>query len=359
MAGEVTNFDLLLTRGRALRIGFLTAEQVPSEISRAARVSAHLVVAFCTNGTELRAAAELLGLREREQVERLQSLGKGEAIVALTGDRCPVPILVRFPEPEIDRSNLTKAEREFYTARSLEDLQAKMLPRYTGFIQQRQETKRRERDPNRLSVNAWKVFVRVASGPETIDERCGVLRLNRGEEEAARRECANKGYLRDAGGYGQGIKLFELTPKGRDFAAEHNVPVRKYKSGVVHEALLERVKRGLSKHCPSVRWTSPRGATGDLQPDAYGVFQDGSTLWVEIHCRNKPQYEATKLQKVCTIDHVDIVLLVAPTKKDIAAIDLKLDKEWKEKVAKCYFLYSATDCLNDRFDWMEVLERPV
>lgn len=204
MAGEVTNFELLLTRGRALGISFLIVEQVPSEISRAARVSTHLVAAFCTSGTELRAAADLLGLRDPRQIEPLQSLAKGECIVTLTGDRCPTPLLVRTPKVTFDRRNLTQEEREFYMNRSFADLLPKVQPRYAGFIEQRQTGKRVERDPNRLSPSAWRVFVRIAGNVEDIESRMAVLGMNRGEEEVARKECMTKSYVTKAGSLGRG-----------------------------------------------------------------------------------------------------------------------------------------------------------
>ena len=357
MLGEVTNFELLLTRGRALGISFLIAEHVPSEISKAARVSMHLVAAFCTNGTELRAAAELLGLRDIRQTERLQSLGKGECIVSLTGDRCPVPLLVRIPLLEIDRSNLTQQEREFFAARSLEDLLPHVRLRYSGFIEERQEQVRRERDPNRLTMAAWRVFVRIADNVEKIEDRMAALGMNRGEEEVARKECMDKGYVAKAGTFGQGIRFFELTPKGRAYAEAHNVPVRTFKSGVVHEAILQGVRRSLSKACPSIRWTTSAGVTGSTQPDAYGVFHDGQAICIQIHCHNKIDYEVRKLMDLCAIEHVDMVLLVAPTKKAIAAVSLAIDRMWKKEVPRRCVLLSATECLEADFDWMTLLER--
>jgi len=256
-SGEVTSLELLLTRGRALQISFIVVEQLPRAITPAARVSAHLAAVFCTGGTELRSAAEIVGLRDRREVEQIRSLGKGECIVSLTGDRCPMPLRLRIPELKINRKNLTRAERKFYVANSLTDQLPHVRPRHASLVERPETAKKRERDPNRLSRNAWRVFVHIADfGYETIEERMAALNLNRGEEESARRECATKGYLREAGTIGRGIKFFELTPKSRDFAEKHSVPVRKFKSGLVHEALLYRVRLGISKGCPSVRWTS-------------------------------------------------------------------------------------------------------
>jgi hypothetical protein len=358
MHGEVSHLELLLTRGRALSIAYLIGEQVPSAFTHAARVSARFIIAYATAGPELRVTAELLGLRDNREVERLRRLAPGEAIVAMSGSRLPAPLLVQFPLPDIDRSNLTRPEREFYTRRALEDQIPNVKPRYTGFLEERQEVKQRERDPNRLSANAWRVFARIAQYPyETIEDRMVALNLNRGEENAGRKEPEHKGFIAEAGTYGRGIVVCELTPKGRAFAEQHNIPVHTYKSGAVHEALLRRTMRALSKASSGLRWVSPSGATGPVQPDAYGLFTDGQALCVQIHYRNKLDYEIKRLIDLCKIDHVDLVLFVAPTKKAVEAASSVIGERWRDEVPRRYVLTSATECLVEGFDWVGLLER--
>ena len=92
MTNEVTNLDLLLTRGRALGISFLYIENVPSRISKEARVSAHLIAAFNTAGPEIRATAELLGFTSKDEVEELRTaLNKGQSAETVFGDNNAVP----------------------------------------------------------------------------------------------------------------------------------------------------------------------------------------------------------------------------------------------------------------------------
>ena len=124
----------------------------------------------------------------------------------------------------------------------------------------------RERDPNRLSRPAWKFFVRLADNPaEQIEERCLALHWIRDEEIAARKECDRKGYIRQAGTLGHNTAFFELTPKGVEFAQKHNVPIRRFKSGVVHEYLLAQVRTELLRACPDIRWVDPAGATARIR----------------------------------------------------------------------------------------------
>lgn len=358
-AEEVTRFESQLTASRALGISCLIAEQIPTEICKAARVAPHLIMAFCPAGPELRATAELLGLGDRNQVAALQSLGKRECIVRLAGDRGLPPLRVWIPELDMDRSNLSTEERGFYMERSLTDQLQRVDPRYEGYVEGRQEVKQRERDPHRLSKNAYRVFTGIAGGPKTIDELCGDLNMNRAEEGIARNECMRKGYVAEAGNVGWGMKLFQLTPKGERFADEHNVPRRKQKSGVVHEFLLERVKQGLGAACPGLRWLKPAGVTGLLQPDAYGLFASGKAICVQISWKNKLEYEVDRLMELCSLTHVDMVLLVAPTKKKVLSLALLIGQRWKASIPQKYQLLSATDMLADGFDWTSILEREV
>ena len=357
MQDDVTNIELLLTRGRALGVSFLILEQLTSSICPAARVSARLVVAFCTNASEQRAAAELLGLHDRVQLERLRSLADGQCVVCLTGARCPTPLLIQVPQPPIDRRNLTAQEREFHIARSLADQLPRVLPRYAGFLEQRGETKRREKDPNALSIEALKVFARIAGHPEeTIEQRMAVMIMNRAEEEAGRKECTRKGYVCEDGTIGHGVRFFAITPKGQAFA-RGRIPVVTFKSGTVHHVLLTVVKEGISKAAPDIRWVSPEGATGSVQPDAYGLFSDGRAICVQIHHRNKVEYEVARLADLCRINHVDAVIAVAPTKKAVAALSLAVGKQWPADVPMRPAFLSATDCLADGFDWTSVLQK--
>ena len=67
MMGEITNFELLLTRGRAMGICFLTAEQVPSEISRAARQEMLLPNSALAPPTAARAEGKRVGGNEHRR----------------------------------------------------------------------------------------------------------------------------------------------------------------------------------------------------------------------------------------------------------------------------------------------------
>lgn len=98
----IPDIELLFSRARALRIGFVIAEQVPSAVSSAVLTSCRLRLGFNSTQPEQLAVARLLGLN-REQAEELSRLPKGECIARLAGDRIPGPFRLQVPLPEFMR----------------------------------------------------------------------------------------------------------------------------------------------------------------------------------------------------------------------------------------------------------------
>ncbi|MFO8015228.1 MAG: hypothetical protein R6X20_18245 [Phycisphaerae bacterium] len=79
---------------------------------------------------------------------------------------------------------------------------------------------------------------------------------------------------------------------------------------------------------------------------------------MQIHYRNKLDYEIKRLMDLCKIDHIDFVLFVAPTKKAVEAASSVIAERWQDDVPRRYVLTSATECLREDFDWVGLLERP-
>lgn len=98
----IPDIELLFSRARALGLGFMIAEQVPSAVSPAVLTSCRLRLAFNTSPPEQIVAARLLGLNP-EQAEELYKLPVGQCIARLSGDRIPVPFRLEIPYPEFLR----------------------------------------------------------------------------------------------------------------------------------------------------------------------------------------------------------------------------------------------------------------
>ena len=98
----IPDFELLASRARALNLGFLIAEQIPSAVSSAVLTACRLRLAFLTAPPEDFVVARLLGLNQ-EQMAELSRLAPGHCIARLAGDRCPGPFRLSVPFPEILR----------------------------------------------------------------------------------------------------------------------------------------------------------------------------------------------------------------------------------------------------------------
>jgi hypothetical protein len=98
----IPDIELLFSRSRALGIGFLVAEQIPSAVSPAVLTSTRLRLAFNTSPPESWLVGRLLGL-DNEQTAELHKLGVGECITRLSGDRIPGPFRMQIPYPDVLR----------------------------------------------------------------------------------------------------------------------------------------------------------------------------------------------------------------------------------------------------------------
>ncbi len=92
----IPDFHLLASRSRALGIGLLVAEQIPSEVSPAILTACRLKLCFNTSPPEQWVAARLIGASQ-EQAGEIVTLAPGECIVRFGGDRLPHPFKLKIP----------------------------------------------------------------------------------------------------------------------------------------------------------------------------------------------------------------------------------------------------------------------
>jgi len=95
---NIPDLDLLFSRSRAINLGFMICEQVPSAVSTAALTSCRLRLGFNTVPPEQHHVAKLLGLKP-EQAEELVKLPPGVAIVRWSGSQAPHPFLLAAAKP--------------------------------------------------------------------------------------------------------------------------------------------------------------------------------------------------------------------------------------------------------------------
>jgi len=100
---QIPDLELLFSRSRALSLGFLVAEQHPSQVAAPVLNACRLRLGFNTAPPESRRVADLLGL-DQDQVDELYSLPVGTCIARLAGSRITHPFRCRIPSPDTWRT---------------------------------------------------------------------------------------------------------------------------------------------------------------------------------------------------------------------------------------------------------------
>ena len=95
----IPDIDLLFSRSRALNIGFLVLEQIPSMVSPAVLSACRLRIGFHSSPPEQRIVADILGLN-RDQAKELVKLPAGVGIVRYGSDAYPDPFLIQVEQTE-------------------------------------------------------------------------------------------------------------------------------------------------------------------------------------------------------------------------------------------------------------------
>jgi hypothetical protein len=158
-------------------------------------------------------------------------------------------------------------------------------------------------------------------------------------------------------------KIYKISAKGASAAKKMGIKVKSFKSGPVHEFLLNIVEKTIGSLSTRFKFQRHSDIAREygIQPDLVINMTSGFRVVVEIVCSN-PGYEAETLRKERTVLGVDMVIAIVANKKLRKALedDLKDDlfeKHGVNKLARLVVL-DAGECLDERFDWIAVFERP-
>jgi hypothetical protein len=230
-------------------------------------------------------------------------------------------------------------------------------------------------DPEAVAGDALKVFMRIAEKTETIDERCKAISIERGLETKVRKLLEAKGYVAEGEiTLGNKIKIYGLTAKGYEVAKKMKIRAKRYKSGMVHEFLLERIGRKLLSLNSQYRLqrNSQIAREYGIQPDSVLNMTSDYRVIIEIVCTNVKR-EVEILNKERTIPGVDMVLAIAANKKVKKALEEALEdsspQTHSDNEPARLVVLDAGECLcspsktkkkeeEDKFDWPSVFERP-
>ena len=219
-----------------------------------------------------------------------------------------------------------------------------------------------------LNLQEKKVFARIASQPwELIQDRIDGLGLDRETEGEARAKLESRGLIAFAGKAGAKCRLFQLTPRGREFAAAMGLPHSGTgKGSTVHEAIVQYVQRSLGRHSAAFRFqragVSPTAA--GVQPDLLLITPEGRRIPIQACCHNQPAYEAAALQRLCRLsllgpgdaDRVDFVLAVAANRHHRGAVERALKRENGGSLPGRLALLDFDEVRGQKFDWSSVFE---
>jgi hypothetical protein len=195
----------------------------------------------------------------------------------------------------------------------------------------------------------------------------GELGFDRETEGNARAKLESRGLIAFAGKVGAKHRLFQLTPRGREFAAAMGLAVSGTgKGSVAHESIICYVQLSLSRFSATFRFQR-RGAsstTGGVQPDLLVVAPDGSRIPVQACYGNQPSYEAAALLKLCRLlqlgpgdaDRVDFVLAVCVNRHHRNAIERALKNQNGGSLPDKFAALDFDVAISPDFDWNSVFE---
>jgi len=285
-----------------------------------------------------------------EQAANMPELGFREAIVQY-GDH-PAPFKVRvdelsFPKPP-DGAELELQAQDFLA----------------GVRWAEEAIVHEPSEDLSITGDALKLFIHMAANcAQLIPQRRDAVAMEPAQEVRARSVLEDKGFVTELEQtLGNRRKFHELTPKGIEWATRHKIKVKQYKSGPLHEYLLNQVEKKLcalsSKF--AVQRNSSIAREHGLEPDSVLLMPEGRRVIIEICCSDMP-YEARNLTQERLVDGVDMVLAVTPNRKTKKALEQAVEKcqvPDEEAILKPLIVIDAGECLAADFDWVTILERP-
>ncbi len=286
----VLDIDQLITGSRAFNMGFILAEQIPSQLSPAIINNTELKIAFGCQSQEIKYVANMLGLSKREQSEKLRSLDTGECIVSLAGSRCPVPVLLQTDRFPFGAERMSREEMTAAVERTLAEIGKSVVETVEG------ETRGSVMDS--LGADDIAFLQNVIEEPfATLSERIRAIGAPTGVLYRTLAKMVSEGYVRTqsvrTGAPGRPRKLVELTALGKEVARKHlaGSHISVHEGGILHAFWLGRFRDSLcDAHHVQSGVRLPSGRILDL-------LVDGS-LAIEVEASENITYDAAKYRAI-------------------------------------------------------------
>ena len=308
------------------------------------------IITFLSNPRCIWLAQKSMGL-SLEQARRITRLKEREVIVAYAG--YPTPFVVR-----VNELSFPTKPPELLLEKNAQDFLAQVTwTEDSGLTIE-------VTDSQAVSGDALRVFARIAEKVETIDERCLSTKMDRSRESRARKILIAKGYIaEDEITFANKRKIYGITPKGQKAAEKMGIKVKRFKSSRVHEYLLNQIEKRIGSLNSAYKFQrhSEIAREYGIQPDSVLSMTSGYRSIIEIVCSNIER-EAEILSRERAIPGVDMVIAVTANKKLRKALEYVLEESLFEsgsdkKLARLVVL-DAGGCLEPKFDWVSVFEKP-
>jgi len=317
-------------------------------------LSAATKLIFRLSGRRAQYVGWLLNLTA-EQIAALGELGTGQCLTVFSDENSPGLFLQKFPKAP-DMRHLSRAEIEELSLQSLQPWLEHVLAERVEPAKAPQAPK----PPQLLDGLPLKVLQRiVGQPPETIEERCAALDIDRNQEYAARCELIKLGMLEDVETFGHHRQLSCLTEKGRTLAEQMGLRIHKCKSGPVHEWTLRTVERHLSRACPKARFLHKDSSLAGRQPDGFMMLPgpEGHRVAIQIVCSKNYEHECAALVDIASLNVVDLVLVFTAKAAYQKSLERALESTITDKtmMGKIRIL-PIEPCLKPDFDWGLFLE---
>jgi hypothetical protein len=289
-----------------------------------------------------------------EQAKSITRLEKREILVSYGGS--PTPFKVRVDEllfpPKLDETAMEKKAQDF--------LDEVTWNEDTGL-----ESKPVE--PNTMTGDVLRVFIRIAEKVETIDERSRSLKIDRATDVRSRKVLEAKAFIYEDKISLARLKFYEISVKGRQWIEQQkqkglHIKIKHYKSGPAHEYLLEQAQKSIGALNSQFKFqrNSEIAREHDIQPDLVLIQPLGYRTIIEVICYNIDR-EARILTRERGIAGVDMVIAIVPDQHMKKALQRAVDRcQTRENNADLASLVilDAGKCLSPEFDWVSVFERP-
>jgi len=219
-----------------------------------------------------------------------------------------------------------------------------------------------------ITGDCLKVLTRIAEVAETINQRYEALGMDRAQEVRARRRLEAKGYI-EAEQITVGNKkiIYKVSNKGLHWIQQQkekglNIKVKRFKSGAVHEFLLNQVEKNIGILNSQYRFqrNSEIAREHGIEPDSVLIMSLGYRTIIEVCCTNL-EIEARTLTKERAIEGVDMVLAVTPNRKTKQILQTALERYPANTADNTELspivVLDAGQCLSPKFDWVSVFEK--